>query len=77
MIKLSVLYSSPPVPHVVSSHGKCLICIYVDVWSDQVATALWDYRDEAGGAIVVGLLLDYVQGIIREFYNKIHMLKYD
>ena len=49
----------------------------MDVWSDQGATALWDYRDKARGAIVVGLLLDYVQGIIREFYNKLHMLKYD
>ena len=66
MIKLSVLHSSPPVPRVVSSAGKQLICIYVDMWSDQGATAQQDYRDVARAAIAVGLLLDFVQRIIWE-----------
>ena len=58
MIKLSVLHSSPPVLCVVSSSEEQLICIYVEVLSDQRAAAQRNYRDVTEWAIFVGLILD-------------------
>ena len=54
--QLSALHSSSPVPCVVSTARKHLICINVDVWPDHGAAAQWNYSDVVKWAIFIGFV---------------------